>query len=126
MLRPFILLLCCYCIKLPQTGWLKITILFSLSFQGQSLKSRYQHGLTPFGSSKGKSDFSSFWSLLASLACGHITLISTVPFTFPSPLCIFSYVYYKSTLNIGPGWIIQDNFVSKSLLHMQRFFVQIM
>lgn len=62
---------------------------------------------------------SSFWGLLHSLACGHITLLSASIFTPPFPEFAFSSVgllWGYLSLDWGPSQIIQNvRFLSRSL-----------
>lgn len=75
--------------KLPQTGWLKIAEIYSLTIvEARSPKSRYQQGWFLLRALRGESVpclSLSFWCCQEFLACRHITLGCTSVITGHSP-----------------------------------------
>lgn len=117
--------------KLPQTGWLTLTEIHSLTaLKAWNPKSScLSSGLAP-------SEVRPLWEdssfpLSASndsrhsLACGCVTLIwLCVHMAFPMSLCpLLFYLSLKHlSLGIGSIWLVQDNFILKYFIVLTKAF----
>lgn len=127
---PAVLISSGCCNKIPPTGWLKTTEIYSLAVgRTQSPRSRCRQSHTACKDSEGKSFLSSS-SSDGSLGCGCLSLVSSsVSHGLLLRDCAFSLLSLTGilTMQFRANYLIQDDFLilrSSTELHQQRSFFQ--